>query len=121
MRAKRQGDAFDALDVFDAIDGGGVALVIEARLGGPVDCDQPREVVVADPCQVSAGAGGHAAREGSAIDDNDVLAAGGEFVCGREARDTGTDDDDIGAFVRFEREAGRCGRRRHPERATAFG
>ena len=67
------------------------------------------------------GARRHAARDGTAIDDNDRASALAQLISGREARDAAADDSNVALFVFLQGNGLRGDGNGHPKRFTGHG
>ena len=67
------------------------------------------------------GARRHAARDGTAIDDDDRASALAQLIGGREARDAAADDSNVALFVFLQGDGLRGDGNGHPKRFTGHG
>jgi hypothetical protein len=88
-------DRFGGLDFLDAVDGAGMMPAVRRGRLLAAQLDQPMVIVIERPGEMRGGPPRHAGPDTGAIDYQHLLARRSQFISGRQARDPGTDDDDV--------------------------
>ena len=114
-------DLFVLLNLLDAIDRRGLALIKELRLLFALDLLHLAHQIVAQRRQMRRGARRHAARDGTAIDHDDRASALAQLIGRREACDSAANDGHVAPFVSLQRDGLRRHGNRHPKRFAGHG
>lgn len=98
------------LQALDAINGGLLAFAPGACDVFAAQSDKFVKSVVASRSEMRSGARRHSLTDRSAIENNNLFACAGEFICDGHPRDAGANNGNVGAFG-IEKSAGTLGDR----------